>query len=115
MHGEEEVWPHPRQGRNHRTVRSWTRACWATSGADRVTIDAALCDLLAPAPLDGLIEAQDDRTAGGEGRDQQEEQNPASLQRVPAGAREYAVIVLERPLRLQARDAQRRGDGAPAG
>ena len=85
-------------------------------GADRVTIDAAGADLVPPAPLDGVVEANDH---GGiraeEAGDQQAQQPACNGARRPHRSVQNPVVDREVGLLLAPEDPQRRGDGSFAG
>ena len=86
----------------------------AAGGADRITIDAAGPDALAPAPLDRVVEAQHHRAARRERRDQVPEQDAGAGVGRPGGAVEDAVEVDEATLMGTAHDTQQAGDRASA-
>jgi hypothetical protein len=78
----------------------------------RIPIDAFGGDLGAAAPLDGLIQAHDNRVVRRqEGPHQHPEPDPAQGPAGPSGAVEHAVIILKLPLAAQAQHPQDRGDG----
>src|SRR5215211_1554359 len=78
-------------------------------------VDAAGADALAPAPLDRVVEAEDERARAGERRHEEAEEGPAPRQRGPDRAAEDAVVGAEVPLPRAAQHAQRAGDRAHPG
>src|SRR5215208_5757917 len=86
----------------------------AVAGADRIAVDAARLDLRAPAPLDGLIDADHHRSAWHNGRDQKREQAAGAGATRPAVPVEHTMEVGEGGLLPQPHDAQGRGDGPPS-
>ena len=74
-------------------------------GAHRIAINALGFDALAAAALDGVIQAEDDRTGWGEGVDQQAQQQPGRLASAPASPAEHAMVVDEVALAAEASDA----------
>ena len=87
----------------------------AARRAHRVSVDAARGNARSPAPLDRVVQPEDQRSLGGKGAHQQLQQNPAGCQTRPYGAIEYPVVGLEVPLLAQAHDAQHGGHRAFAG
>ena len=85
-------------------------------GADRITIDAAGADLVPPAPLDGVVDANHH---GGiraeEAGDQQAQQPACDGAGRPHGSVEDAMVDREVGLLLAPEDTQRRRDGSLAG
>ena len=77
-------------------------------------VSAARLDPRTPAALDGLVNADRDRPARREGRDQQAGQATRHRPARPAAAVEHAVVVGEAGRSAQAHAAQRRGNHAPA-
>ncbi len=118
--GEERQSPDPpgeRHGREqHQTDPAQARRLdeVAAAGAHGVAVDAARLDPCTPAALDGLVDANHDRSVRHEGRDQQPEQAARRGLTRPAAAVEHAVVVGEARRPAQAHAAQRRGNGAPA-
>ena len=66
-----------------------------------------------PAPLDGIVDANDHGGIGiEEARDQQAQQPPRDRARRPHGSVQDTVVDWEVSLLLAPKDPQRRGDGA---
>src|SRR3954452_8054304 len=84
------------------------------AGAHRVAVDAARRDPGAPAALDGIVEADHHRPVAEQGRDNDLEQTPGRRPAAPACAVEHLMVAGEVGDRIQAHDAQGRGDGALA-
>ncbi len=85
-------------------------------GADRVTIDAAGVDLVSPAPLDGVVEANDHGGIGAEeAGDQQAQQPPCDRARRPHRSVQDAVVDREVGLLLAPEDPQHCRHGSLAG
>ena len=85
-------------------------------GADRVTIDAAGADLVPPAPLDGVVDANDHGGIGAEEAGDQQAQQPAcDRARRPHRPVQHAMVDREVVLLLPPEDPQCRGDGSFAG
>jgi len=83
------------------------------AGAHWVAIDTASGDRGTASALNGLINADDDRSiVGDEGAQEEHEEEFAQTARGPGGAAEDTMIVLEVELMAEAHDAQSRGDGA---
>ena len=85
----------------------------AVAGANGITIDAARLDLGPPAPLDGVIEADHDRSLRHEGGDQEQQEPVRDGAGRPAPLAEHAVVDGEARRLVEAHDAQRRRDRAP--
>ena len=85
-------------------------------GTNRIAVDAACVDLMSPAPLDGIVDANHHRgVCADEGSDQQAEQPASHRTRRPHGAVEHAMVDWEVVVLLPAENAQCRGDGSLAG
>ncbi len=85
------------------------------TGADRVPIDPFGGDPLAAPPLDGLVDADQQRPGRHEGRDQQAKQDATGGEAGPLRAVQHAVIPFKAPGVGEAQHPQRRGDGPFAG
>jgi hypothetical protein len=85
------------------------------AGADRVAVDPLGGDLRPAAPLQRLVDPQEQRAGGHEGGHQQPEQNAAGGQAGPARPVEHPMVAPEAPVLRQAHDPQGRRDRAPAG
>ena len=84
-------------------------------GADRVTIDAASADLVPPAPLNGIVDANHHGGAGAdEGGDQQAQQPACHGAGRPHGSVEHAMVDREVGLLLPTQNPQCRSDGSLA-
>lgn len=84
-------------------------------GANRVAIDAAGADLLAPAPLDGVVEANDDRgTSRHEDADEHSQQQPGCGPRRPPCPVENSMVGREIGPLIKPEDAQCRRDDTSA-
>jgi uncharacterized protein len=64
----------------------------AVAGAHRVAVDAAGGDARSPAPLDGVVDADDHRPLRHQGGDDQIEQGPGQRAALPAPAVQHLVI-----------------------
>ena len=85
-------------------------------GADRVTIDATGADLVPPAPLDGVVEANDHGGIRAEqAGHQQAQQPPCDRARRPYRSVQDAMVDREVGLLLAPENPQRRSDGSFAG
>lgn len=88
----------------------------AVAGTHRVPVDALRFDLLSPAPLQRLIDAQDERFSfGHESLHEQPQQHTARLPARPVGAAQDPMVAMEAPLLVQAHRAQGRTDGPSSG
>ena len=85
----------------------------AVAGPNGIPIDPARLDLGPPAPLDGVVKADHDRSPRHEGRDKQQQQPMRDGAGGPAPEAEHAVVDGEARALVEAHDAQRRRDGAP--
>src|SRR4051794_34231717 len=74
--------------------------------ADRVTIDAASANSGSPASLDGVIEPEHQRSAGGKGGQQHTKQDEAGMATIPDGTVQNPMIVLKMKLVGQAHHSQ---------
>jgi hypothetical protein len=80
------------------------------AGAHGVPVDAFGGDALAPAPLDGLIDAEQQRTGRGEGGHQQAQQHATHREARPARPVQDAMVALEAGGLRQPQHPQRGGD-----
>ncbi len=87
----------------------------ALAGSDRVAVQPLGRDPRPPAPLDGLIEAEDERPSRGERGDQQPEQHAGNREARPLRPAEDAVIGRPAPGPTQPHRPQGATDGALAG
>jgi hypothetical protein len=85
------------------------------AGTHGVAVDPLGRDLGAAAPLDRLVDADEERAGGGEGRDEQAQQGAADGQAGPPGAAQDPVVAREPLVLREARRPQRGGDRPPAG
>jgi len=84
-------------------------------GADGITIDAAGADLVPPAPLDGIVDANHHRgVRADEAGDQQAQQPACHRTGRPHRPVEHAMVDREVGLLLPPKDPQCRGDGSLA-
>jgi hypothetical protein len=122
QHGEERQRPHPLRPRHARQQLQRDPA-QATglhevflTGAHRITVDAFGSDLRPATPLDRIVQPHQHRPRGGDKRaEQQRQPNRAQGSAGPARPVEHPMIVLKRPVRLQAERPQSCGDGPRAG
>ena len=82
------------------------------AGADRVAVDPPRRDPGAPAPLDGVVEADHHRTVRHEGGDQQPQEPVREGARAPVPVAQRALADSKTRSLAQPHDAQRRGDGS---
>src|SRR3954466_15770282 len=83
--------------------------------ADRVTIDAAGANSGSPASLDGVIEPEHQRSAGGKGGQQHTKQDETGMATIPDGTVQSPMIVLKMMLVGQTHHAENARDGSLAG
>src|SRR4051812_27952905 len=83
--------------------------------ADRIAIDAAGANSGSPAPLDGVIEPEHQRSAGDEGGQQHTKQDETGMATIPDGTVQSPMIVLKMMLIGQAHHPQGTRDGSLAG
>jgi hypothetical protein len=82
--------------------------------AHRIAVDALGRDAFAAPALDRIVNAQDHRTAGHEGLEQQTQQPVGAIPFAPAGPAEHAMVVHEMALPAEAGDPQDARDRALA-
>jgi hypothetical protein len=87
----------------------------AVGGAHRIAVDAARRDLLAPAPFDGVVDADDDRPSWQQPFEDQGQQLAGDDPAVPVRLAEHMVIEREISGFGQPHDAQHGAHGALAG
>src|SRR3954465_12739238 len=83
--------------------------------ADRIAIDAAGANPGSPAPLDGVIEPQHQRSVRDEGGQQHTKQDETGMATTPDGTVQSPMIVLKTMLTGQAHATQSTRDGPLAG
>src|SRR3954468_22554248 len=83
--------------------------------ADRIAIDAAGANPCPPAPLDGVIESEHERSARDEGGQQHTKQDETGMATIPDGTAQSPMIVLKMSLVGQTHHAQNARDGSFAG
>src|SRR5271170_277171 len=121
QHSQEWQSPPPacERDRQHHCQRQPTQTAgldkMAMRRAHRVAIDAAGPDFAAPAPLDGIVDADHHLAAGRQHRQEMEQQSTRHVAGVPACPVECFVVAAEAGSVRQPHDAQRLGDGALAG
>src|SRR3954447_26511633 len=84
------------------------------TGPNGITIDPARLDLAPPAPLDGIVKANHDRPRRDEGSNEEQQKPVRDGAGGPAPQAEHPVVDGDPRLLVEAHDAQRRRDGAPA-
>jgi hypothetical protein len=120
QHGQKRQRPAlPREGnRRHDGQRQPTQTAGfhkhPSRRPNRVTVDSSGLDLGSPAPLDRVVDRDDDLAAWAERREQVHQQPARHLARIPARSAERLVVATEPRLVRQAHDAQGLGDGALA-
>jgi hypothetical protein len=78
------------------------------TGADRIPIDSFGGDPLAAAPLDGLVDADQQRTRRHEGRDPEAQQHATDREAGPARPVQDPMVALKAPGVREAHHPQRR-------
>src|SRR3954468_9482064 len=90
------------------------RRLLTVAGGHRIAVDAAHPDLPAPAAFDGVVDGDDDRPVRHEGDDEQKQELTRGKACRPAGRAQDTMVDSKACGLIQAHDAQRRRDGAPA-
>src|SRR3954447_13931174 len=83
--------------------------------ADRIAIDAAGANPCPPAPLDGVIESEHERSARDEGGQQHTKQDETGMATIPDGTVQSPMVILKMSLVGQTHHAQNARDGSFAG
>src|SRR4051794_19036570 len=105
-HGSQQQETHPAQAAGFHKMRVRT--------ANRIAVDSPSLNLFTASALDGIVNAQHNRTGGNESFYQEPQQKAAGFPATPASTAQHAMIVDEVAITAAAHNPQATGDGALA-